>query len=517
MKSRQADESVEVKKKRVAAYCRVSTNNSDQQDSYIMQISHYTEVIKSNSAYEFAGIFADDGISGTSKAKRVEFLRMIRECEKGKIDMVITKSVSRFARNTLDCVETVRKLKGMGIAVYFENENINTLSAESELFLTTLSSVAQEESMTKSKNIKWRYQKDFEKGIYNQATMPYGYTSSGDEKFIPHPEHSLVVKRIFNDYLDGKSTVSIARGLSDENIATPHNAKYWSTHVTTSILKNERYIGDMLLQKYYTPDNDETFKSKINYGEKTKYYVSNTHTPIISHEDFEKAQALMKLNSRTRNMKQKTYPLTKKVECAVCGSTYVRKISKNKSGDNILWICHNDKSNRPSCSNSPVSEVSILNGYILMLRKLKEHRCSLLRQMQANLQQIYWHDDFHKEIEEINRKILNLSKQSQILFRLRSEGNLDSAVFMEKSDELEQQIFQLKNEKSLLLKYEAEDSCLIKTEMLIKIIENAKLTELEKIDYTELFKIVSKITIEPQKENCFHLLNGLKLTERSVD
>ena len=254
-------------KKRVAAYCRVSTDGADQKNSFSAQIDHYSDFIASNAQWQFAGIFADEGISGTSKTKRTEFLRLIGECECRKIDMVITKSISRFARNTVDCVETVRKLKTLGIAVFFEEENIDTLSAHSELFLTVLSSVAQEESMTKSKNIKWRYKKDFQNGVYNQATMPYGYMARNGEKFIPHPEQAEVVKRIYKDYLNGKSTLAIARALTAEKIPTCHNAKSWSVHIVTEILKSERYIGDMLLQKWIVPEDDFTFTDRKNYGE----------------------------------------------------------------------------------------------------------------------------------------------------------------------------------------------------------------------------------------------------------
>ena len=385
--------------------------------------------------------------------------------------MIITKSVSRFARNIVDCIETVRKLKHMGVGVFFEKENLNTLSAQSELSLTVLSSVAQEESMIKSKNIKWRYKRDFKQGVYNQGTMPYGYRmeegaragdttgtdNTTDGSFFPHPEHVGVVKRIYRDYLNDHSALQIARTLTAEGTPTPLRAKHWSVHVTLAILKNERYIGDMRLQKYYAADNDETFKSRINYVDKTQYYISDTHTPIISRDDFDKVQALLAANpaNNQHSRKQQSYPLSSKIICAGCGSTYVRKISHGKSGDTISWICHNDSANVPTCYNQPVTEADIWTGYNRMIQKLQNNDCRLLRCMQFDLQRLQHlqhirrADDSRQAIDAINQHILALTKQSQILTRLRSDGILDSAIFMDKNDELNRQIARLKNERAL--------------------------------------------------------------------
>ena len=280
-------------RKRVAAYCRVSTGSCAQQASLAAQIRYYTDYIHANPAWKLAEIFTDRGISGTAKRKRPEFLRMIYECEQQHVDMVITKSVSRFARNTLDCIETVRHLQNMNVAVYFEKENLNTLSMASELFLTVLGAVAQEESMSKSQNIKWRYQRDFARGVYNQSVMPYGYTSNGKYKFIPHPERAEVVLRIYSECLEGKSNSQIVQGLSADGIPAPAEAGYWSSEAVMRILKNERYAGDMLLQKYYSRSNDETFTRRRNRGEKTRYYVTDTHTMIIPREIFDRVQKLL--------------------------------------------------------------------------------------------------------------------------------------------------------------------------------------------------------------------------------
>ena len=280
---------------RVAAYCRVSTSSIEQINSYEAQKEYYSASITSNPEWELVDIYADEGISGTSKDKRSEFLRLISDCEQMKIDLVITKSISRFARNTTDCIEAVRKLKALGIAVQFEKENINTMSAESELILTILSSIAAEESKSISQNLKWSHQKRAREG----KPIRFGYKLLGfayDDKkqLVIVPEEAKIVKYIFDSYVNGKSHGMIAADLMELGIKTAAGKSKWSVCGVKAIITNEKYVGDFLTGKFYTTE-DGNFKRKKNYGEAPKYYISDHHPAIISRELFEKAQAVQRI------------------------------------------------------------------------------------------------------------------------------------------------------------------------------------------------------------------------------
>jgi len=242
-------------KLRVAAYCRVSTDSDEQALSYEAQIAHYTEYISKNPDWVLAGIFADDGISGTNTVKRTEFNRMIDECMAGKIDMVITKSISRFARNTIDCLNYIRKLKEKNIPVVFEKENINTMDASGEVLLTIMASLAQQESQSLSQNVRLGLQFRYQNGKVNVNTKRFlGYTKGSDGNLVIDPEEAEVVKRIYREYLEGRSIGQICKGLERDGILTGAGGTRWHSSTVNKILRNEKYIGDALLQKTYTVD-----------------------------------------------------------------------------------------------------------------------------------------------------------------------------------------------------------------------------------------------------------------------
>jgi len=278
---------------RVAAYCRVSTADAAQASSLAAQRGYYEAHIQANAGWIFAGVYADNGKSGTGMAKRTAFLRLLADCEAGHIDLVLTKSVSRFARNTVDCIEAVRRLAKRGIAVYFEKERLHTLSARGELLLTALSAVAQEESASKSRNIKWRYQRDFRRGVYRQGKMPYGYTKANGCAFVPDADKADVVRRVFRSFLNGESPARIAEGLNRDGIPTPAYSAAWTARALYGMLRNERYAGDMLLQKSYARDGDETYRRRRNRGERDRYYIQDSHTNLISREEFKRVGEML--------------------------------------------------------------------------------------------------------------------------------------------------------------------------------------------------------------------------------
>ena len=274
------------RKLRVAAYCRVSTDSDEQATSYEAQIAHYTELIGKNPAWEMAGVYADDGISGTNTRHREEFNRMIDDAMAGKIDMIVSKSISRFARNTLDCLKFIRKLKEKNIPVFFEKENLNTMDATSEVLLTIMASLAQQESQSLSQYVKLGLQYRYQQGkVQVNHNWFLGYTKDENGQLIIDPEQAEVVRRIYREYLEGASMTQIARGLEADGILTGAGRARWYNSTVNKILRNEKYYGDALLQKTYT--RDFLTKSRVkNEGIVPQYYVQGDHEPIISKEMF---------------------------------------------------------------------------------------------------------------------------------------------------------------------------------------------------------------------------------------
>lgn len=321
---------------RVAAYCRVSTAQEEQLNSYQVQIDYYTELINKKKEWKLAGIFADEGISGTQTKKRTEFNRMIRMCKQKKIDLILCKSISRFARNTVDCLEYVRQLKELGIGVLFEKENINTLKMTSEFMIALYGSFAQAESESISKNVSWGTQKAFQQGKvrYNYKFL-LGYRKGPDGKPEIIPEEAEIVKRIFNMYLDGMSLVNIASELERSNTPTKFGKNNWNRVSVLNILKNEKYAGDVILQKTYTLDCI-SHKAVKNNGERPKYLVSDAHTPIIDRDTFNLTQQELARRASKRKKSDRTkteqgkysskYALTEIMVCDECGSAYKRSV-----------------------------------------------------------------------------------------------------------------------------------------------------------------------------------------------
>ena len=364
-------------KKRVAAYCRVSTDSEEQLNSYEAQKSYYTQKIEESPDWEMAGIYADEGISGTSMKKRTEFKKMITACKRGRIDLIITKSLSRFARNTVDCLETVRLLKANGIGVYFEKENINTLTESSEFLITLFSGFAQAESESLSKNVAWGWRKSAEAGnVYFQYKRMLGYRKGTDGQPEIVPEEAKIIRRIYRRYLAGCSLGQIKQELEQDNIPTAQKVERWSSAVIHNILTNEKYMGDALLQKTYITDCISK-KVKKNMGERPMYYVENNHPAIIPRETFDQVQKEMTRRSSKRKVLQKSgktelgkysgkYALTELLVCGECGSPYKRVTWARNGKKRIVWRCVSRlEFGTKYCHNSPTLDESRLHNAIL--------------------------------------------------------------------------------------------------------------------------------------------------------
>lgn len=337
--------------KRVAAYCRVSTDSEEQLTSYTMQKRVYTEMIQKKPEWCLAGIYADEGISGTRADKRVEFQRMIRDCQKGKIDYIITKSVSRFARNTAECIEYVRQLKLLGIGVIFEEQNCDTLKCDSELILTIHAGFAQAESESMSRNITWAVRKRFENGevMFNYKKM-IGYRKGEDGKPEIIPEEAEIIRSIYDMFLSGMTFRQIVDLLLADGVETKCGKRRWSVSTIQGILRNEKYCGDAILQKTVTVDCISKTHKK-NTGEAPMYYVSNNHPAIVSKEIFNRTQtelarrlskrAVSQKNTLTGKGRYSRYALSEVLRCAECGSKYKRVTYHRKVKTQIVWRCTN--------------------------------------------------------------------------------------------------------------------------------------------------------------------------------
>ena len=313
--------SLEFQRKKVAAYARVSSGKDAMLHSLSAQVSYYSKMIQSRPEWQYVGVYADEAATGT-KDNRNEFQRMISDCKAGKIDMIITKSISRFARNTVTLLETVRELKELNVDVYFEEQNIHSMSGDGELMLTILASFAQEESLSVSENCKWRIRHNYEEGIPNGFTL-YGYDIK-DRIMNVNGKQAEVVRRIFTMYINGNGSKKICNALNEEGIPSP-NGHQWSESRVMDILKNEKYIGDLLLQKYYS-ENHISKRTLLNDGRLKQYYVMNNHEPIVDRKTFETVQRSIEEKEMTHpHIKAYNYTFKDIVFCGKCGAKFSRK------------------------------------------------------------------------------------------------------------------------------------------------------------------------------------------------
>lgn len=380
----------------MAAYCRVSTDQEEQLLSYENQVRFYTESINSNPEYECAGIYADEGISGTNTKRRDEFNRMILDCRAGMIDRIITKSISRFARNTLDCLNYVRELKGLGIGVTFEKENIDTLDAKGEVLLTILSSLAQDESRNISENSTWGIRKRFEIGQHKMSTKRFlGYDADENGKLIVNKQQAKIVKRIFMEFLWGKTTDYMKRIFEREGVINWDGETKWQSTTIGSMLENEKYKGDTLLQKSYTVDF-LTKKRVQNEGEVQQYYIEDDHEAIIEPWIWECVQLEMKRRERyleehniTRfSQNTEANPFSSKIICGECNRAFARKGWRTPSGDKKVWQCSERYKVKGvlGCGNRHIYEGTLIEIYLMAWNKLLECREMLVPEWEEKMQ-----------------------------------------------------------------------------------------------------------------------------------
>ncbi|NLP23206.1 MAG: recombinase family protein [Syntrophomonadaceae bacterium] len=480
-----------VKKLRVAAYCRVSTETEEQNSSYEVQVAHYTEFIKKNAKWEFAGIFADDGISGTNTKKREEFNRMIEECMEGNIDLVITKSISRFARNTLDCLKYIRQLKDKNISVYFEKENINTTDAKGEVLLTIMASLAQQESQSLSQNVKLGLQYRYQQGkvqVNHKRFM--GYTKDEDGNLIIVPEEAEIIKRIYREYLEGKSLTGIGRELEKDGILTAANKSKWRPETIKKILQNEKYIGDALLQKTITVDF-LTKKRVKNEGHVPQYYVENSHEAIIPKELFLQVQEEVHRRSNIytgadknkRNYSSK-YALSAITFCGDCGDIYRRVYWNIHGRKEFVWRCVTRIEQGPEvCKNRTVKEDELYDAVMTAINRLLAGGNNMIKTLEENIHAVIG-DTTEYKVSEINT--LLEEKQKELISLANKGKDFDSLA-----DEIEE----LREKRQTLL---VEDASLSgENERINELIEFIRTNKYRTLLYDDTLvrKIIQNVTV----------------------
>ncbi len=445
---------------RVAAYCRVSTQLEQQESSFEAQKNYYTEKITNNPNWKLAGIYADDGISGTDMKKRDEFNRLLQDCEAGKIDMILTKSISRFARNTVDTLNTLRILRKKGVTVFFEKEHIDTHADNGEMIITVLSGLAQEESFNLSENTRWGIIRKFENGtiILNHNRF-MGYTKGKDGELAIVPEEAETVRLIFRMYLEGTSIAGIKRHLEKEGILTVTGRKIWNEGTISKMLSNEKYMGDALLQKSYTADF-LTKTRKKNNGEMRQYYITDNHEGIVAKEIYYAVQqekqrrAERRKPAVTRRAKEKKkgysskYILSNLLVCGECGQPY-RRITWTRNGvKRIVWRCSNRVEHGTEyCKNSPTLDEEALQRAVMrtVSNVVRDSEFGSVMQNNVTLVIGQYADSIQSENNETDEKIAGLERE--MLQMVKETPDFNDGAFLEKYRTLGGEIQKLKQKK----------------------------------------------------------------------
>ena len=402
------------KKRKVAAYARVSTDRDEQVASYEAQVDYYTNYIRERKDWEFVDVYSDEGVTGCNTAHRDGFNKMVEDALAGRIDLIITKSVSRFARNTVDSLSTIRKLKDNGCECYFEKENIWTFDAKGELLITIMSSLAQEESRSISENCTWGWRKRCADG---KVAVPFkrflGYDRGDDGNLMVNEEQAKIVRKIYGYFLQGRSPYQIAKLLTEEGIPTPGGKKVWGKAVVQSILTNEKYKGDALLQKVYTTDF-LTKKKKKNEGEVPQYYVEGNHEAIISPEVFDRVQILMQAREPGKNRNSSASIFSSKIKCGDCGCWYGSKIwHSNDKYRKVIWQCNHKFDGEEKCSTPHLDEESIKQVFIQALNRLGEERELIITGFEEIRDTAFLTDEFEAEAGRLNGEMNALAELIQ--------------------------------------------------------------------------------------------------------
>ena len=498
---------VVVKKLRVAAYCRVSTENEDQKESLEAQREHYESWIRMHDDWECAGVFYDFGISGTKADAREGLQAMLYACRTGSVDYVLTKSISRFSRNTSDCLSLVRELLSYNIPIYFEKENIDTGSMESELILSVLSSMAQSESESISKNVKWSVKKRMEEGNFVFGYLPYGYTKDADGKMVIDPVESEIVRLIFDLALNGMGTYKIAQLLDKRKVPTRKGGK-WSGSTVKGILVNEKYYGAAAFQKTYT---DSNFRRHNNHGEVDSFIAEDHHEAIISKEVFDRVQVMIQKHIDEHGIVKdmgkyhNKYPFSGIIICGECGGKFKRQ---TQSGG-IAWACSTHLYNKDSCSMMFIKDEAIKAAFVTMMNKLI-FGCKQVLAPYYDALRLADTDESLQGILDLKNELQRNSDRKNDLRKLRVKGFLDAAMYNQELRRVEMESEEIRT-KMKCIDRAGENGDIKETKKLLRFAESAEmLTEFSDELFTEY---VDSIIVYTRTCIGFRLRCGLTLKE----
>ena len=426
----------DVRKRRTAGYARVSTDSDEQQTSYEAQVDYYTNYIKSREDWEFISVYTDEGISATTTAKRDGFNRMVADALDGKIDLIVTKSVSRFARNTVDSLSTIRKLKEKGVEVYFEKENIWTFDGKGELLITIMSSLAQEESRSISENCTWGQRKRFADG---KVCVPYsrflGY-DKGEDGLVVNEQEAVVIRRIYSMYLDGATPHRIARTLTEDGILTPGGKQKWSQKTVEAILANEKYKGDALLQKSYTVDF-LTKKKKVNEGEIPQYYVENAHEAIIEPVVFEMVQQEMQRRKKGASRHSGVGIFSSRIKCGECGSWYGSKVWHSTTKyRRTIYQCNHKFKGEHKCGIPHLDEETIKRLFVSAVNKLLADKDEIIANFALVKDDLFSTDALEAERSELQNEMAVTAELIQKCIEENARVALDQKEYQERYEGL---------------------------------------------------------------------------------
>ena len=491
---------------RLAAYCRVSTDSDDQLHSFAAQVRYYESYADSRDEFELVDIYADEGLSGTDMKKRDEMNRMIRDCEKGKIDYIIVKSVSRFARNTQDLISTIRLLKSLNVTVFFEEQNIDTSKLNSEMFLTFPGMMAQQESESISGNVRWGIQKSMESGNYTPHTPPYGYDMS-DQELVVNEQQAKIIRRVFEMYLSGFGKQCIADTFNNEGIQSPGGNTKWYHTTISYILNNERYMGDALLQKRFRT-NTLPYTRKMNRGELAKYYVEESNPAIVTKETYQFAQNLQKKREVHSGDKKHEHFLSHTLFCPECGRAFRRLVSRGIP----YWVCSGANSYTNQCKPRRIREDVVYDTFSILIYKLKYNNKRILGEMIKQFQNMLSHNkDIQDVIGEIDHEIAKLSAQLQAIAKLHNAKILNSADYTAQSSVINQKITSLRIQRRKAISENEDDEILEQLRTLYRLIEEC--IPSPELDETLFKDIIERIIVVSSDNLEFHLIGDLCLTE----
>ena len=496
------------RKLRVAAYTRVSSNSKDQEHSFAAQNAYFSKLITDNPDWELADIYADQGITGTSIDKRDDFLRMMEDCRKGRIDRILVKSSSRFARNTKESLAAVRELKSLNISVYFEEQNIDTAQVSGEVLIAMFAALAQRESEAISERVRWSYKVRMSKGRFSTCKAPYGYRLVKDHLEIQEDEASII-RHIFDRYLAGVSMENIAKEITALGCPTRDGTQYWQLTSIQYILQNEKYAGDSLSQKKYTTRSFPR-QQKINHGERKQYLVIDSHPAIISREIFQKVQELLTQRSAAIHPRSDVpHAFARKVVCGHCGTLCKRK----NCGGSVNWACRRHDKSITACPNTQVPEEQMKNAFLHVYYNLKHYGTSILTQLISDLYaartgSLLWSEN----IVEINKQISDIASQERLLAQLKQQGVVDPDIFISRSNQLAERRRELKLQKERILRSE-ENHTIQQTQDLLDVLESGP-DWLDAFDEQLFSDMIEKIVVVDNETLRFRLLNGLEGTEK---